>query len=86
MTGRVGMADGSDVTKTLAELYLKQGYAEEARDAFALLRQRNPHSPEVEQGLVAAQAEVNRLKRDGLHEILQNWRKWSEKVERDVSA
>lgn len=61
------------VTRALAELYLSQGYAKEARDAYGVLLARFPGDAGVMRGFKQAQALVTAAKRTQLAGVMEEW-------------
>lgn len=61
------------ITRSLAELYLSQGYGVEARDAYASLLVSFPDDGGVKRGLEKAQALVCESKKVRLSVLLAEW-------------
>ncbi|BCS96129.1 hypothetical protein DSLASN_17610 [Desulfoluna limicola] len=60
-------------TRSLADLYLSQGYGKEARDAYAFLLDRSPGDEGLKCGLDKAQALVNASKKAEVGVLLEEW-------------
>jgi len=61
------------MTRTLADLYLAQGYAKEARDAYAFLLGRFPDDEGVARCLRKAQSLVTDSKKARLDLLVEEW-------------
>ena len=61
------------ITRTLAELYVSQGYGDEARDAYAFLLDRFPGDDGLKCGLAKAQALVTASKKADIGLLLEEW-------------
>lgn len=60
-------------TRALADIYLAQGYGQEAREAYAFLLDRSPGDEELRSGLAKAQALVNASKKAEVGVLLEEW-------------
>lgn len=61
------------ITRTLADLYLSQGYGKEARDAYASLLNCLPDDEGLKCGFERAQALVTASKKADISLLLEEW-------------
>lgn len=61
------------ITRTLADLYLAQGYGEKARDAYASLSLNDPEDEGLLRSLGTAQNHVNASKKKCVAALLEEW-------------
>ena len=73
---------GTIITKTLAEIYLQQGYLKEAYEIFKALSERDPFNPEIRKRLKELEQMLSHsspiiypsdLSDDGKISLLKRW-------------
>lgn len=71
------------ITKTLAEIYLKQGYLQEAYEIYRILNQKNPCDDEISNRLNELEKRLKNSKnQSSKDEILKSLNKWLKNIEK----